>query len=578
MATNRITALAPPKKGGGFKFPVEDYLLPMRDTYLGNPLVKRGHTQQQFTEEQMIEIYKCSQSPEYFAENYCRIVSVDKGIVPFKMWKFQKAMLRQYHKNRFALTVTARQMGKTTTTAVFILWYAIFHSDKECAILANKGDQAQEVVSRLKQIFEYLPFFLQPGVLSYNKRSVEFDNGSKIMSAATSSASIRGHSVALLYIDEAAFIENDIQFYESTYPVVTGGAESRVIMTSTPKGKRGMFYKLYMDSLEKRNSYKNLTVTWRHRPDRDQAWKEETIRNTSQSQFDQEFECMFRGSSGTLIPSNVLEQLVFMNPVREDEFMKVFEDCIVEKEGQKGHKYVAVADPAGGLGQDYSVCTVFDVTVIPYRVVARYRNNTISPLLFPYTIVSMCTQYNNCPLLIEANNDVGGQVSYIVYYELEYENTVLTSPDSKGMGQKVSGSRQNVPGVKTTSKVKGIGCANLKTLLENSKIEINDFETIEELGTFIEKGKSYEADDDCHDDCVMTLVLFSWFVKQEFFKDYTENDIGRNLYEANKELMMENLIPFGFSNNDEEGFVQTNFGSFKVIEGSPNGMESWFAE
>ena len=572
----RVKSYAPMKDGGGAPFPIPDDLFPLKDCYLGNPLVKRAHVKMDMRPEHLIELIKCRDNPIYFAESYCRIISVDEGIIPFKLYKFQKRMLKQYFENRFSLTVTARQMGKTTTVATFMLWFAMFHSDKECAILANKGAQAQEVLDRIRMMYEYLPFFLQVGAQVYNKTKVVFDNRSIIFSAATSASSIRGHSVAMLYIDEAAFIENDMQFYESTYPVISSGQTSRVIMTSTPKGKRGMFYKLYSDGLEEKNDYKVITVKWDHHPKRDQKWKDQTLRNTSNQQFSQEFDCSFLGSSGTLVDNSCLQGLVFINPINHIE--EILEDgTIVPKVNGDEHfyvyeefnpqkKYVLVADPSEGLGQDYSVCTVFDVTQIPYRVVAKYRNNYISPILFPHTIVSIAEGYGHCPVLVEANNACGGQVSYILYYELEYENTVLTKPDAKGRAARTDG-RSAQPGVKTTSRVKSIGCANLKTLLENGTLIPNDYDIIEELGTFIQKGKSYEADTDCHDDTVMTMVLFAWFVKQEFFADYADSDIGKFLFDKNRMEIEQELLPFGFI--QDSGNPHDEIAALPIVNGIP---------
>jgi len=571
------TRFAQLKDGGGYPFPVADDLFPLAYTYPSAALVKNGHVKMDMRPEHLIELVKCRQNPIYFAENYCRIISVDDGIVPFKLYPFQKRMIKQYFENRFSLTVTARQMGKTTCVATFILWFAMFTADKECAVLANKGAQAQEVVSRIRMMYEYLPFFLQVGAVVYNKTSLEFDNRSKIFSAATSSDSIRGHSVALLYIDEAAFIENDATFYESTYPVVTSGEKSRVIMTSTPKGKRGMFYKLYSEGVEKINEYKVLTVKWDHHPKRDEKWKDTTIRNTSKQQFAQEFECSFIGSSGTLIDSETLMNLSFINPINEPKEGEE-QHLFIYKEYDPKRKYVAIADPSEGLGQDYSVITVVDVTETPYQVAAVYRNSYISPILFPHTIVSMGEAYGTCPVLVETNNACGGQVSYILYYDLEYENCIMTKPDPKGRGMR-EGGKAAQPGVRTTSRVKSIGCANLKTLLENGTLMPNNHHIIEELGTFIQKGKSYEADEDCHDDTTMTLVLFSWLIKQDFFKDYTDSDIGRFLFDKNRMEMEADLGPFGFINNtgnpvDEEAPPMYE-GGIPLKVGSPNEFESW---
>lgn len=565
----RAAELAPVKHGNGYPFPITDYEMKLKDCYNGNPLVKRAYTTIPMSAEQQAEFVKCALDPIYFIENYCRILSLDKGIVPFKMYPFQKKMIIQYINNRFCLTLTSRQLGKTTVMAGYIIWLALFHRSKGIAVLANKGSQAQEIMGRIRTMFEYLPFFLQPGVITYNKTELEFDNGSKIFSAATSNSSIRGKSCNVVYIDEAAHIERDMEFYESTYPVISSGEESQVIMTTTPKGSRGMFYMLWREAADGKNSYSPLKVTWREHPARTAEWAEETKKNIGAPRFKQEFDVEFVGSAGTLITSDVLEKLEFYNPINEDQHFKIYE------KPKQGHRYIAVADPAGGTGNDYSVCTVFDVTSIPYKVVCQYRNNLISPLHFPYTITSICEEYFSCPVLVETNNDVGGQVSYILYYEIEYENTVLTSSDDKGMGMRAGGMKKTVPGIKTDKRVKAIGCSNLRTLIENYKLIVSDLDTIQELGTFIQKGDSYAADSECHDDCVMTLVLFSWFVKQSFFKDYAENDIQRSLYEDGVDRMKDELLPFGVHSGSVVGYDDQLSLGMKVTTDADMSMEQW---
>ena len=590
----------------------------------------------------------------------------------------------------------------TTVMAGYLLWYAIFHKSKRVAVLANKGDQAQEIMDRIRLMFEYLPFFLQLGVEVYNKTSLVFENKSKIFSAATSSSSIRGQScvtgdsmvtvrdketgkvtdlaVALLagrksytelgayevltpegfkpfkgiartekddlvrfttqtgralectydhqvflngewamaisafegdsirtaggdeviskiehhvgggqvydligvedtesyytngvlshncdavYIDEAAFIERDMEFYESTYPVISSGSNSKVIMTTTPKGARGMFYTLWKGAEANANTYSRLIVKWNEHPKRDEEWARITRDNITEPRFRQEYEVEFKGSSGTLIPGTTLDLLHPTVPLNDDEDFSIF------KMPEEGHKYVAVVDCSEGVGQDYSVVTVVDVSKKPYEVVARYRSNTISPLLLPHTAVSICKRYNEALCLIEGNNDVGGQVSYITFYELEYENTITTSRDEKGMELKIGG-RGAMPGVKTTRKVKGMGCATLKTLLENDMLILNDDVMINELGTFIAVGTSYEADKGCHDDTVMTLVLFSWFINTDFFKGEYSSDVREDVYANHVARIMDTLSPLGvmpFEENDPAAEQVEVVGGMKVTVG-----------
>lgn len=593
---------APYKDGAGYPFPVMDITLPYKDTYNGNILIKKAFAKSDLSMDHTIEVMRCSMDPIYFIEKYCRIISLDEGIIPFRLFEYQKEMIQMYAESRFSLTLTARQMGKTAAMAAFILWFSIFHEVKTTAVLANKADSAQEIMDRIRMMYEYLPFFLQHGVKVYNKRRIEFDNGSVIFSAATSASGIRGRSVDLCYIDEAAFIENDLTFYESTYPVITSGKDSRVIMTTTPRGARGMFYMLWRDSIANRNYYKTIEVIWDRHPKRDEAWKEETIANIGYSRFAQEFACKFMGSSGTLIPTEVLEKMQWVNPTEDSDSFKVYLrpgyvwGKIVDPDDETGksfitvpvaseiaRRYIAIADPAGGLGQDYSVCTVLDVTEYPYRIVAKYRNNDISPLLFPHTILNICMTYGNCPALVESNNDVGGQVTYILYNELEYDNMILTSNSERAIGGLREGGKGNqaLPGVRTTKKVKSIGCSNLKTLLENEYLIIEDQETIEELGTFIAKGASYEADDECHDDTVMPLVLFSWFVKSELFNEYCGSNIGQDLYARNVNRAMEDILPFGHivtrkeDTHEYNDFVGGNF--MNVTEDMTMTFDQWMS-
>lgn len=603
MTSTKQTVFAPVKDGGKHKFPINDIILPYKECYNGNLQIKKAYANITLNEVHISELRKCKRDPIYFIETYCRIITLDHGLMPFKMYQFQKDMINLYKDNRFCLALTSRQLGKTTTMAAFILWYCIFHKEKTAAVLANKGDAAQEIMDRIRLMIEQLPFFIQPGVKIYNRRSIELDNGSKIFSAATGSGGIRGKSCDLVYIDECAFIERDMDFYESTYPTISSGENSRVIMTTTPKGARGLFYMLWRGAENGQNSYKTIKVNWDAHPKRDEKWKEQTIGNVGYTRFKQEYENSFVGSTGTLIPAEILENMQWSNPEEEhSEYLKVYlpKDHIhvmepdpedenlqirVVKKSDKPRKYVAIADPAGGVGQDYSVCTVIDVTEYPYKIAAKYRNNDISPLLFPHTVMNMCMHYGNCPVLVEANNDVGGQVTYILYYELEYENVIMTSNSEKSIGGLREGGKgsQAIPGVKTNKKVKSVGCSNLKALLEQEYLQIEDQETIEELGTFIAKGSSYEADEDCHDDCVMTLVLFSWFVKSEYFNEYCGSNIGEDLYERNKERALSELLPFGYISAQQEQQETRSEGffggaSFDVTTNLHKTFEQWMME
>lgn len=570
MATRGKDEFVALKDGGKIKWPVVDIMLRKSQVLVDNKLVRRAEVEVELTPEQKVEWMKCKLDPIYFIETYARIMTLDHGVSAFKLYKFQKKMIRNYVRNRWNVVCTARQLGKTTTVAAFLLWMLIFNDAQRWAVLANKADQALEIMDRFRMMYEELPYFLQKGVETFNLGEVVLENKSLVFSGSSNPDTVRGKSLNGVYWDEAAFTARDEEFWTSTFPVLSSGKTTKIILTSTPKGARGVFHKIWRDAQdkasEKWNEFTALGVPWSEHPDRDEEWKAATIAKTSPSKFKQEHELAFLGSSGTLVPMSVLERLQWNNPLNDDEHFQIYDFPMPHK------KYVAVADCSEGVGQDYSVCTVLDVSQIPYRVVAKYRNNEIGPLLFPYQLVSICERYNECPLLIESNNDVGGQVSYITYYELEYPEVILTSTDDKGMSMRVGGVKSK-PGVKTTSKVKMIGCANLKTLLENEKLLIEDQHMIEELGVFVAKGNSYEADENCHDDTVMTLVLFSWLMKQAWFVEHTSTDIQNSLHEGNLDKLRDELLPFYIVNGVEENLVNTQ----GYVDGIATGIsfEKW---
>ena len=513
----------------------------MADGYLGNDRLKKVGVEISFTEEQTKEFILCSQDPVYFIKTYVKIVNVDKGLVPFDMWSFQEEMVRDFHDNRFSICKMPRQVGKTTTTVGYMLWCVLFQEDYTIGILANKGQLAQEILSRLQKAYEYLPLWLQQGIIVWNKRNIELENGSKIFAYATSAAGVRGGTYNLIFLDEFAFVPHNMatEFFTSTYPVISSGQTSKVIIVSTPNGLN-LFYKMWTDAIEGRSTYKPIEVHWSMVPGRDDKWKEETIRNTSEEQFRQEFETEFIGSSATLISGAKLRSLAFHNPIRSEDGFDVYEEPI------PGKLYIATVDCSEGVEQDYSAINVIDVSQVPYRQVAKYRNNKIPLLFYPTIIYSICMRYNEAFALIETNN-IGQQVVDILHYDLEYEN-VYKLEHHHIKGQSISGGfkRASSFGIKTTKSVKKIGCANLKTLVENDKLIINDFDTIAEMNTFTRHRDSYAAEEGNNDDLVMGLVLFAWLSAQSYFRDSTNIDIRKVLIEENNLSSEENLVPVGF--------------------------------
>jgi len=502
----------------------------MNDTYLGNSNIKRDGVTHNFTKNEVMEYKKCLQSPSYFAEKYCKIIHLDKGLVPFELYPYQERMFEHFNDNRFSIVLACRQSGKSISSVAYLLWYALFHPEKVIAILANKGATAQEMLGRVTLMLENLPFFLQPGCKALNKRSIEFSNNSRIVSAATSGSSIRGMSVNLLYLDEFAFVENAAEFYTSTYPVISSGKDTKVIITSTANGIGNQFHKIWEGAVQGVNDFKDFRVDWWDVPQRDEEWKKQTIANTSQLQFDQEFGNTFFGTGDTLINAETL-----MN-FRAQPYKQLIEgnSVWIYEEPKKNHQYVMTVDVSKGRGQDYSTFNVIDISARPFKQVAVYRNNLISPLLFPNIIYKYAKVYNESWVVVESN-DQGTIVCNGLYYDLEYENLFVESTV-----------KSNRLGVEMNRKVKRIGCSGLKDLLEENKLEIVDHNTILECSTFVAKGSSYEASDGNHDDLVMNLVMFGYFATGNYFTQLTDVDIKNMMFEQQMKQIEDDVLPFGF--------------------------------
>lgn len=512
------------------------------EIYLGNPNLKRANVAQSFTDDQVKEFIKCSKDPVYFIKNYIQIISLDRGLIPFELYDFQESMVEKFHVNRFNIAKLPRQSGKSTVVTAYLLWYIIFNDNVNVAILANKAATAREMLQRLQLSYENLPNWLQQGVVNWNRGSLELENGSKIMAASTSASAVRGMSFNIIFLDEFAFIPTHIadEFFSSVYPTISSGKSTKVIIISTPKGMN-MFYKLWHDAEKGKNEYTTTEVHWSEVPGRDAAWKEQTIRNTSEEQFNQEFECEFLGSVNTLITSSKLKTLVYDEPVKSNQGLDVFEEPKPE------HTYVCTVDVARGITKDYSAFCVFDTTEIPYKLVAKYRNNKIKPLLFPNIIHQVVTSYNHAYTLIEVN-DIGGQVADIMQFDLEYDNLLMSSMRGRAgqvVGQGFSGSKVQL-GVKMSTTVKKTGCANMKQLIEDDKLIFNDYDIIAELTTFIQKGQAWEAEEGCNDDLSMCLVIFSWLATTDYFRELHDNDVRTRMYLEQKEAIEADMAPFGF--------------------------------
>ena len=515
-------------------------MLKQKESYLGNPNVKRDGVLQQWTPDLLQEYKKCMDNPIYFVETYVKVISLDDGMVPFVLYLYQRRMFEQFQESRFSIVLACRQSGKSISACAYLLWYVLFNPEKTVAILANKGATAREMLNRITLMLENIPFFLQPGSKALNKGSLEFSNNSRILAAATSGSSIRGMSVNLLYLDEFAFVERAAEFYTSTYPVISAGKDTKVIVTSTANGIGNQFHKIWEGSVQEINEFKSFRVDWWDVPGRDEKWKEQTISNTSQLQFDQEFGNTFFGTGDTLVNADTLLNLRAKPPKRymEGGLLKIYEEPI------KDHDYVMTVDVSKGRGQDYSTFTLIDISVRPFAQVAVYRNNTISPLLFPNIIYKYAKPYNDAYVVVESN-DQGTVVCNGLYHDLEYENMHVESSV-----------KANAIGIEINRKTKRLGCSAIKDILETNRLTINDDNTILEISTFEAKGQSYEASDGNHDDLMMNLVLFGYFVSTQYFSDMTDINLKQMMFEQKMQEIENDVVPFGFIDDGSAAIQQ----------------------
>lgn len=499
--------------------------------YLNKPDLPSTAARRQFTKKQLLEIQRCRDDIEYFAETYFTIVDVDIGKMLIPLYPYQKKLIKKFQNNRFNIVTQSRQSGKTTAVTVYILHYMLFNKDKRIAILANKGSTARKILGRIKLAYSILPNFLKEAVVEWNKGSVELGNGTRVEATATSAGSISGDSVSLLFIDEVAKIENWEEFYASTYPTISSGKETKIIMVSTAKGLNH-YYHLWKKALDGVSGFVPTEVSWEEVPGRDEAWKAEQIANTSEDQFLQEHCNIFMGSIHTLIKMSTLRTLSASAPIYNKEFTKVYERPI------EGHNYFISVDTGHGKGLDYSTVQILDITEYPFRQVATFRDDNISPFLYPNVILKLANEYNKAWVFIE-NNDMGAVVAMVMNTDFEYHK-MINAKDS------LTSTTKNLKyelGFRTTTRTKSIGCSTLKELVENQKLILNDEATIMELMTFIAKGKSYEADEGSHDDTIMPLVNFSWFTSNDMFTEIFQggNSVSTELYEKQIQEMMDDL-------------------------------------
>jgi len=534
------------------------------DGYNGNINLKKENTPIEWTMDQLLEYRKCSLDPLYFTETYMKIIHVDYGLISFKLYDYQKTMMSAMFNNRDVIITTARQTGKSTTTCAYILWYILFHTEKTVALLANKGETAREILSKIKLGYQHLPKWMQQGISVWNEGSIDLENGSRVIACSTSSDAIRGYAINMLFIDEAAHIDNWDEFFTSTAPTISSGQTTKTILVSTPFGLNH-FYKMFEEALRGDNDYIPIKVMWDQVPGRDDEWKRKTLSQMGGDveKFEQEHCCSFVGSSGTLISGWKLKELLSQNPIQEKNGLYQYIAPI------RDHRYCAIVDVSRGKGLDYSALQIIDITQMPYQQVCVFRSNIMTPTDFTMIVHTTIKQYNTAVVLVEIN-DIGAQVADILFEEYEYENILFTEHAGPAGKRITAGFSKNADkGVRTTKTVKNVGCSLLKLLIEQNQLVINDLYTIQELNTFSKKATSYEAEQGCHDDLVMCLVLFGWLTSQRYFKEYTDINTLAALRDTTDEQLAEDLMPFAVVNGLEE-IYETDNGRYPIIDTMSN--------
>jgi len=533
------------------------------DSYLGNRLLKPTNVPQQFTKHEVQEYVKCRDDIVYFLKNYVQVIHVDHGLIPFDLYDYQQDLIKTLEEHRYVIVKSARQSGKSVTSLGYILHYVLFNKTKIVGMLANKASTSRELLGRLQTAYQHLPKFLQQGIVEWNKGNLELENGSKIIASSTSSSAIRGYSFSLLFLDEFAFVQRTIAdaFIKSVYPTISSGKDTKIIMVSTPNGFN-LFYKFWNDAIEGNNQFKTFKIHWTSIPERDQEWRKKIISDIGEEAFRQEYEADFLGSSNTLISYEKLQELSYNAPIWSKEDLDVYE------EPENDRAYIITVDTARGQGLDYSTFTVFDTTEVPYKIVAKYRNNTVAPLLFPNIINNIGKKYNDAYILVESN-DIGAQVADVLHHDLEYENLLTVSWYGRHGQQISSGHKKDISyGVRTTKQVKKIGCSNLKSLVEEDKLLIPDYDIISELTTYVTNGDTFAAEEGANDDLVTTLVLFGWVVDQQYFKELSNQNIREKLYQHKMDTIDDMTIPFGIIDDglDDEYELMPDGGMWQKVD------------
>lgn len=523
--------------------------------YKGNADIKPAKCDLPLTKDHVEEFDYCAYHPIYTIRNYFKIVSEDRGVIPFELYDFQKTLIRNVFKKTRNLAMWARQSGKSSCIAAALLFYVMFNKSKTLGIISKQKSGAVEILDRIKTMYLNLPMWIKPAVTKWNNGSIEFANGCKIIASATTGASIRGKSLAFLYVDEICFISKKLwdSFYKATFPVISASKLAKIAITTTPNGK-DHFYYMWQDAIKKRTEYETQKVIWTDVPGRDEKWRQLALADVGGDEiaFKQEYMCDFIGASVEYISLEKIERIedeLVMDPILIDtnNSLHIFE------QPQQGHDYCCTVDVSEGKGLDYQAAIVIDVTQMPLKVVASLKTNKLDTINYAEVLYQLGLKYNEAYMIVENNYS---DIAKDLWYNYEYENML-----NFHLGKSEYKQPKNIEiGIRTTQKVRRIGEEYFKHLVENDKILLNDKRIIKELNNleFNEaKHRFVPRDETINDDMWAAMKCFSYIAKTFYFEAMLKN--GKALTKM-----------FAATNNDEDEDVLPFIIKPKVVEAGPS--------
>lgn len=481
--------------------------------YKNNQLIKNGYYEEKFTQEQIQEIIKCKQDIFYFFENYIKITTLDikEPIKLFKPWDFQKELLNRLLTERFNIVYSSRQSGKTTCCATFALWKVLFNPNFKILIAGDSATTAKKILASIKEIYENLPFFLQKGVLEWNKTEVLLDNKSFIKTVPTTENSGRGGTFNIIILEEFSFVKDSIAeaFQASVLPVICSGDATQVLIITTQNGKN-FFYEMWQAAINGESIFKPFRIHWQDVPGRDEEWVKTQKQLLGEKKFAREFVGEFDETHSSLVDVSKLD-FVKKEPI-------IIDDVLFYEKHNPTSKYVITVDLGEGLGSDYSTFSVFEI-LGAVKQVCTYRNKENNDK-FCEVLLKTAKSYG-AKILFENNND--NKIPYIFHNIYKYENLLFTKIENSTTTLCNKDFKSRRVGLKPTSETRNVSITALKNMLESKEMIISDFDTFKELETFCKNSKGkYEATEDNHDDLVSALMLMAWLYNDEKFKETIE--------------------------------------------------------